>query len=251
LIGLSFLVCNAETKEVVFFTEKKFNFSTTPDELLTEVESIISENNELQGDFKEVVLIYTNPIYTLVPQILFDETKASEYLKFNSKILVNDYIANDVLELDDIVVVYVPFINVNNFFFERYGSFSYYHGITILLKSILATEKYSIGPKVFLHFQKGSFDCLILKDGKLELCNSYHYKTPEDFIYYTLFSLEQLKLNPETVTVKLLGDIKEDDENYKMAFRYIRNIEFMKKFGLPLKLTDNQLIHNDFILKNS
>src|SRR5690606_27393588 len=93
-----------------------------------------------------------------------------------------------------------------------YGSFSYYHSTTILLKTILENEKYSL-PKMYLHFQKNNFDCIVLKNGELQLCNSYTYKTPEDFIYYTLFCMEQLNLNPENLPVILCGEIDKEDEN--------------------------------------
>src|SRR5690606_25090688 len=136
-------------------------------------------------------VIYSTPIYSLVPASIFDETKASEYLKFNSKLLANDFMAHDILEDREIVVVYVPFMNINNFFFEKYGAFNYFHSTTVLLKTIFGAEKYSL-PKMYLHFQKNSFDCIVLKNGELQLCNTYSFKTPEDFIYYTLFCMEQL-----------------------------------------------------------
>lgn len=250
LNGLSFLVTDPESSEVIFFHEKILDYSTTPEELLMEIEAIMFDNEVLNSNFQEVSLVYATPIYSLVPASLFDETKASEYLKFNSKILANDYMAHDVLESLDIVVVYVPFMNINNFFFEKYGSFSYYHAATILLKTILEKEKYSL-PKMYLHFQKNSFDCVVLKNGELQLCNSYSYKTPEDFIYYTLFCIEQLKLNPENLPVYLCGEIEKDDENYKMAYTFIRNIEFMKSDVSIEKITSNDESHKHFILKNT
>lgn len=249
LSGLSFLVTNPERSNVAFFHQKVLDYSTTPAELLMEIESIMFQNDLLNSKFQEVSLVYSTPIYTLVPKSLFDETKASEYLKFNSKILANDYMAHDVLENQDIVVVYVPFMNINNFFFEKYGSFNYYHSTTVFLKAVLEHEKYSL-PKMYLNFQKNSFDCIILKNGQLKLCNTYNYKTPEDFIYYTLFCMEQLKLNPETLPVLLCGDIGQDDENYKIAYTFIRNIEFIKS-DTTAKLTDNDKPHQHFILKNT
>ena len=250
LNGLSFLVTNLESDEVVFFFEKILDYSTTPEELLMEIESILFDNEILNSDFQEISLVYSTPIYSLVPASLFDETKASEYLKFNSKILANDYMAHDVLENQDIVVVYVPFMNINNFFFEKYGSFDYYHSTTVLLKSILEKEKYSL-PKMYLHFQKNSFDCIVLKNGELQLCNSYSYKTPEDFIYYTLFCMEQLKLNPETLPVLLCGEIEKEDENYKMAYTFIRNIEFVESNSTITNITSEDKPHKHFILKNT
>ncbi|HLW33528.1 MAG TPA: DUF3822 family protein [Aequorivita sp.] len=226
--GLSFLVSDPEKNAVLFFKEMLLEHSTTPEELLIEAESIIAENPILQEPFSEVSVIYATQLYTLVPLPLFDESKASEYLKFNSKILANDYMAHDILNEHDLVVVYVPLMNINNYFFDKFGAFNYYHSSTILLKTILQREKFSLTPKIYLHFQKNSFDCIVLKNGKLELCNSYPFITPDDFIYYTLFCMEQLKLNPETVQLELLGDIEEKDEYYKMAYTYIRNIKFFE-----------------------
>ncbi len=248
LNGLSFLVTNPEKTEVLFFIEKKLDHSTTPEELLIDVESILANNEILNESFSVVSVIYATPIYSLVPAPVFDETKASEYLKFNSKILANDYIAHDVLQHLDIVVVYVPFMNINNFFFEKYGSFNYYHATSVLLKTILEQEKYSL-PKMYLHFQKTTFDCIILKNGTLELCNSYTYKTPEDFIYYTLFCMEQLKLNPEHLPVVLCGEIEKEDANYKIAYKYIRTIEFANTNTSQLKIDADANAHYHFILK--
>ncbi len=249
LNGLSFLVTNPASEEPVFFLEKVLDHSTTPEELLREIETIMFKNEILNTAFAEVSVVYSTPVYSLVPAPLFDETKASEYLKFNSKILANDYMAHDLVENQNIVVVYVPFMNINNFFFEKYGSFSYYHSVTVMLKTILEEEKYSL-PKIFLHFQKNSFDCIVLKNGELQLCNSYTYKTPEDFIYYTLFCMEQLYLDPENIPVILCGEIEKDDDNFKIAYTYIRNLEFMDANYTATRSLDNDRPHNHFILKN-
>ncbi len=250
LSGLSFLVTNPENKETEFFLEKALDHSTTPEELLMDIESLMFKNDILNANFSEVSIIYSTPVYSLVPISLFDETKASEYLKFNSKILANDYMAHDVLENLDIVVVYVPFMNINNFFFEKYGSFNYYHSTTVLLKTILEEEKYSL-PKMYLHFQKHSFDCIVLKNGELQLCNSYTFKTPEDFIYYTLFCMEQLNLNPENLPVIFCGEIEREDDNYKIAYTYIRNIEFAKISTSKVKIDSEDNRHRHFILQNT
>ncbi len=250
LNGLSFLVTNRDNNEVLFFAKKTLDHSTTPEELLIDIETILFKNDILNTNFAEICVVYSTPTYSLVPLPLFDETKASEYLKFNSKILANDYMANDVLDNQGIVVVYVPFMNINNFFFEKYGSFTYYHAVTIMLKAILENEKYSL-PKMYLHFQKNSFDCIILKNGELQLCNSYTYKTPEDFIYYTLFCMEQLNLNPETLPVLLCGEIDMEDDNFKIAYQYIRNIDFAKANTPHINIEEKDKAYRHFILQNT
>ena len=60
----------------------------------------------------------------------------ADYLKFNSKILSNDYITHDDLAQGDIVNVYVPYVNINNFIYDTYGAFEFNHYSTILLNTL-------------------------------------------------------------------------------------------------------------------
>ena len=250
LSGLSFLVTNLLSKELVFFSEKTLPAPISPEELLIALDTSFSETIELQEKFEEVVIIYATELYTIVPSSLFDETKASEYLKFNSKILANDFMAYDQLENNDITIVYIPFVNINNYLFERYGNFNYYHSNTLLLKHLLSKEKHYSLPKVYINVLEKSFDIIIINNGILQLCNSYNYNTPEDLIYYILFCFEQLKLNPDTVDTILLGAIEKDDDNYNMLFNYVRNVSFLNyKEELNLNTSEAISAHKNILLK--
>ena len=250
LTGLSFLVKGLDTEELLFFTEKNVGSSATPEELLLEIDSIIAKNDILQLKFDEVIILYSNNVYTTVPSSLFDENKASEYLKFNSKILSNDFIAFDQIESNNMVVVYIPYVNINNYFFERYGSFQYYHAVSVFLKGVLHSDKHSLGPKMYLNLQEEQLDVIILEGGKLALCNSFLFKTSEDFIYYVLFCLEQLKLNPDTIPVILSGSIEKEDSNYEILYTYIRNISFVKETTNTTTKLTSEVYHKNYLIKN-
>jgi len=251
LTGLSFLVLDLEKQETVFFSEKTFGGTRSPEEVLLEIQEIIDKTEVLQSNFLKVSVVFANNIYTVVPTTLFDESKLSEYLKFNSKMLANDYITFDSIDNHEMVVVYVPYVNITNYFFDRYGTFQYYHSASIFLKTILDSEKHTIVPKVYVHVQDNSFDCIVLRESSLQLCNTYSYRTPEDFIYYVLFCLEQLNLNPDKVIFYLCGDIAENDNIYNIVYKYIRNVKFvdMSTFAkIDITEKDN---HRHFILKHS
>lgn len=226
--------------KTLFFYEEIFSGSRTPEELLFEVNKIIKQKEALTVAFNTVSIVYATDCYTLVPSALFDPSKAVEYLKFNAKILGNDFIAHDTVSVADVVVVYVPFVNINNYFFERFGSFQYYHAAAVLLEKILKKERHSLLPKVYLHIQKDHFDCIVVKDGALELCNSYPFRTAEDFIYYVLFAMEQLQLSTETTQVFLFGKIKKNDPLYSGVYTYIRNIAFFSPSNNTPSETDSE-----------
>ncbi len=251
LTGLSFLVTTSDNKEVLYFLEEKYESSATPEELLTTIESTINSNEALQHSFNQVTLLYATNLYALVPYPLFDEAKASEYLKFNSKILANDFISHDTLKNQDIVIVYVPYININNYFFEKYGSFQYFHATSILIPTILKAEKFLKEPKVYINIQSESFDCIVVKEGNLKLCNTFSYRTPEDFIYYLLFCMEQLKLNPERTEVVLMGAIEKESDIFEILYTYVRNVSFASDNFSKVSFSEKTNQHQHFVLKNS
>ena len=64
-------------------------------------------------------------------------------------------------------------------------------------------------------------------EGKnLKFYNTFNHQAPEDFIYYLLFTCEQLQLNPETIEVVLIGEIEKKSALYSTTHKYIRNIKF-------------------------
>ena len=251
LHGLSFLITTFYTKETVFFTNKKFNTAQTPEELLIHITKIINQNTDLFSNFNEVVLLYQTNAYTIVPTALFDATKASEYLKFTVKILATDFVAHDQTKQTDLTVVYIPFVNINNFFFEKYGSFKYFHNNTILLDKLLQTNKFSKETKVYLNVDNTFFDTVVIKEGALQLCNTFEYNAPEDFIYYVLFVYEQLRLDPNTIPCILLGDISKNDEIYQLLYTYVKDVHFFKPLIESNVTIEETPPYRFFALKNS
>jgi hypothetical protein len=249
LTGLSFLVTDTSSSKPSYLLNHDFSARLAPEEILDEIEILFGENSQLQKPFSDVTLIYATDLYSVVPTTLFDETRASEYLKFNSKILSNDFLASDPIDPYGMTVVYVPFININNFFFDRFGSFQYYHSSSILIRSLLNLEKNSIGTKTYIHVSGDSFDIVVIKKNALQLCNTHRFKTPEDFIYYILFTFEQLELNPETVELVLCGNIDKDHDTYKILYHYVRHISFIDPDVHGYKQLNEELPHHNYLIK--
>lgn len=247
MTGLSFLATTPNAKEVVFFKEYALSSQYTPHDILVVVEQALDDEPLLKA-CDDIRLVYANTTYTLVPETLFDTTKLSEYLKFNAKILHGDFIAYEQVGVNDLNVVYVPLVNINNFFYETFGDFQYYHAATILLDHVLSQEQKNMENQAYIHVHKSHFDVVLLKKGALRLCNSYSYQTPEDLAYYILFALEQHKMNPETVATQVFGAITENDANFLILYTYIRNIEIAAiQSSLRIEGVDP---HQQFLLKN-
>jgi hypothetical protein len=70
------------------------------------------------------------------------------------------------------------------------------------------------------------YDIVVTKANRLILFNSFRYQSSEDFIYYILFTCEQLGLNPENVSLQFAGEIEKTSAAYFITSKYIRNINF-------------------------
>jgi len=222
LRGLSFCILNSSTQIISYLKTYDFNKQLIPFEALDELKQFFNTEEALQQEFNEVRVIHDNNLSTLVPKTLFDEKCLADYLKFNSKILKSDYITYDSISINQSVNVYVPYININNFIYEKFGDFTFKHVSTVLIEEILKTEKNLEATKAYVNVSKDHFEMLVVKNGKLLLYNAFAYRTKEDFIYYILFCLEQLGLSPETINVIFLGEIDTTDELYIITYKYIR-----------------------------
>ncbi len=229
LDGFSFCILNTKEKKVALVQQISFpEYSSTPEKHLQNITDFFEKEELLQKKYNSISVSHVNDLCTLVPRPLFDAQNLKQYIKFNTKIYKNDYIVYDEIENHDMVNVYLPFVNINNYFFDKFGSFEYKHGATILVENLLNLYKMSEQPRVFAHLYERYFEIVVIANGQLLLHNFFTYQTKEDFIYYILFTAEQLHLNPEKFELVLSGTIEKDDDYYQIAYKYIRDVKMLE-----------------------
>lgn len=251
LNGLSFCILNRDTNTISYLKHFKKDKKLSPFSALDYLKHLFNTETDLQQDFSNIHVVYVNDLATIVPKALFNEDLLADYLKFNSKILKSDFIAYDSIDINDSVTVYVPYVNINNFIYDTFGSFTYNHISSILIEKILQIEKHEENSKLYVNVSKEHFDLVVVDNGKLILYNTFDYSSKEDFIYYILFTLEQLKLNPEKIKLIFIGDIEKDSELYAIAFKYIRHISFGTKSDTYNYTDKPESNYSDFVLTQS
>ena len=250
LNGLSFCIIDLISNEIDFLRTYSLSKNTTPKELLKTLKKGFKENNELSNSFSSVKIIHYNNLSTVVPEPLFDKNNALSYLKFNSKILQNDYAAYDEIFNNECVNVYIPYVNINNYIFKMFDSFVYNHYSSIILEKVKLNEKNTITPSLYLNINSNHMELIYFVKNKLIFYNRFDFSTKEDIIYYLLFTIDQLKLNPEEIPLIITGNISEDDDNYKIIYEYIRNVStFNSEINQENKFYNS--LKSDIILLNS
>ncbi|WP_282133072.1 DUF3822 family protein [Cellulophaga baltica] len=246
LNGLSFCVLDSVENSIIKQEHISFKEEVIPFQLLKNLKETLEKFEITKMSFSNVTVIHRNPLFTLVPKALFDPEELPNYLKFNAKILANDQIAYDEIKNYDIVNIYVPFTNVNNYIYELFGEFEYKHSGTILIESLLNNFTAGKEPICYAHITEQQVDITVIANKNLVFYNSFIFETKEDFIYYILFTIEQLKLDTETIKLRLFGSIEEGDELYNLIFTYVRNVDVFIPSSLSQHLNDKDKKTIDF-----
>ena len=252
LSGLSFCIINKSGNFVEFIKSIDLEQKQSPSNLLSKLKAVFETNSVFEQDFTTVLCIYQNELSCLVPQDLFKSEHLADYLKFNAKILKTDFISYDKIKTIGAMNVFVPLVNINNYLFDRFGSFTYMHSSTILIEQLI-TEKTIVNEKLFVNINKSSFEILSFRTNKLEFYNIFQYQTPQDLVYYLLFTIEQLNLDTEIITLFLIGEIEKENETFKLIYKYVRNVEILEfepKFKFK-KSDDKIKAPNHYIILNS
>jgi len=246
LDGFSFYISNSHNI-ISKFTSFEFPKAIkSPVLILKEIQEIFKNEKSLQQDFEFVNVIHQNNLSSLVPNQYFKDNDLNNYLKYSIKTITTDLIVYDDLNFIKAKNVYVPFVNINNFIFQNFGEFEYKHHSSILLEKLISLSDNSLN--FFVNISQSLFDIVVLKDSQILFYNIFEYQTKEDFIYYILFTLEQLELSSEETNISLTGNIDEHSELYKILYTYVRNVSF---FNSKNPVYNNQTEidkHSNFIL---
>lgn len=232
LSGFSFAVIDVLSNRVMGVKEVDFARYAHPNNIEECYKIAFSEYSELSQKYDQVIVLHHNNLSAFVPEAFFDPNNLESYLQYNVKVFESDFFTYDSLDKYQINTVYVPYVNINNFLIDIFSSFEYKHHSSILVEKLLDSSKNDDDKQMFVHFEASSFEIVVVQNQKLLFYNSFDFLNQEDFAYYLLFTIEQLGMNPEFFTLKLLGHIAEEGELFKIAHTYVRNVSLMDVSGL-------------------
>ena len=246
LDGFSFCTTNTHNEVIEFSSYTFSKTKNSPELVLEKLQDIFKKEKSLQYDFETVTVIHQNNLNTLVPNEYFKEDALKSYLKYSIKTIATDLITFDELDFMNSKNVYIPYVNINNFLFQNFGEFEYKHYSSVLLEKLFSIATNDIC--CYIHVSKSTFDIVIIKNSNLQFFNIFEYKTKEDFMYYVLFTLEQLDLSTEETLVSILGDMEEDSDLFRLMYTYIRNIDFLSSKNAVFNNQKEISKHSNFIL---
>ena len=230
-----------DLNKINFLQEKKSTF------ILKTIKKYLKSFSKKNAP-KKAKLIYYNKSSALVPHDLFDKKNSLNYLKYNTRIQINDLPADDLILENQINNVYIPFTDINNYIFEKFKAFDFYHYSSVLLDKLSSELTDNFSQKVFLNVNNKFIDILYFKNKQLIFFNSFDYKSKEDILYYLLFTFSELSLNPETSHLICCGLVGLESELYGLLYNYIRNIELLE--FEEIQGIDSNILKSNILLSN-
>lgn len=228
--GFSFVVFWPEKNRYIGLEAYRFHQVDDSIKMAAALDEIIMFKEWIAYPFQSVLVLIASNANTLIPEALYDDKEKGVYLAFNQQFKDNSRIVSDHLKTAAAFNVYY----LSNSLIEKVKDFwanaHIAHFSSVFAESLLiANRNQNIDNVVFVHVHGASFEMLVIRNGKLHFLNQFRYHTPEDFIYFILFSFDQLRLNPENVQLVLSGDIFKGSANYEILYKYIRNISFSQR----------------------
>lgn len=164
--------------------------------------------------------------HTFVPAALYQETKKSKYLDFLGLKEDNSVVCADYIEPVDMYNIY-SVSKKEHAKLKNLENTEFRHASTLLLEELIKENLERIDDtRVYLNVKNNSFEMMILKAANLLFDNTFRFKTKEDFLYFVLFSMEQLHLDAEITPVYFMGMIEKDSQVVELVTRYIRDVRF-------------------------
>ncbi len=249
--GFSFFTHDTKTKKASSIVRKSFTSHTPIEKLHEEIYNTLKAHQLTGVTFSDVYCSVENNLTTLVPKSLFEENALHEYVQKDIALEANDFITYDIIPSVDWVTVYVPFVNVNNMLIDTFGSFKYYHAVSVWLRALSAHNK-ADGELIWsLYKENNHAHVALLRDKKLQFYNCFEIANPKDLTYYMLLSAKENQVSPNEIPLYLVGNIAIDDLAYKELHTFIRSLNLLTpehsfEFEAPILHE-----HQDFCLLNT
>lgn len=205
---------------------------TESDETGRLAELLVDELSWITNGFMRTRLILDQGKSSLLPAALFREEDRKTVFEFNiaggpypEEELLHDHLAS----LNAYTIYHVP-KGINKLLSKHFYEASKFHFSTALIQAIfLKNMNRDNENKLFVNVGNGRMDLLRIKAKKLDYYNSFRFNTAEDFMYYLIFVVEQLGLNPENVDMQLMGELDKHSSITDLCRKYVRNVGFVPR----------------------
>ncbi len=238
--GLSFSVYDSVTNSILALCSTTFS---EPDEHFAHQEQLMMCDELLNKEYKRVIVSIEGRPFTIMPQMLDDESRNQQMLNFvGIPTTEEDVILTDNIDEVGAKILYPVSRFLYYFLRSQYKNVEIHHAASPIAEWLL-TKRLSDDRRgtISITIADKRLTLVAVDGSQLVLCNEFECTDTNDFVYMAMNAVEQIKFNAEGYFMEISGDIEADDERVRLLKRFGRNVELA---------TFPQLLDYDFIMPN-
>ena len=232
----SFVLMDAEKKEL--YCLRQYNFEWINKSSLSEqLEALINGDSYLQGNVKNVVVVYNYAESNLVPVGYFNiglNKSITELVYGQAK---KGLVISEKVKGWELYNVYRIPRDVHTRMQQRFAAGKYWHYYSLLLTA--NTQPLPEVDVCNMVFYSDRFVCHVFTHGRLQLMQTWMYETPEDVSYYLLALCTRFHFSQETLEVRVEGLIDQQSALYTELLKYF---QLVSPVAIPEAMQANELL---------
>ncbi|HET7117422.1 MAG TPA: DUF3822 family protein [Hanamia sp.] len=223
--GFSFCVKDEIANSFLGLAIYHYDLSKPPIGLPIDLQVLFHQKEILSGNFKNIFVVYSFPQSVLVPFSLYDSKKNSLLMNMMyGDLYANETILTDLVSNHSVYNCYRIPASVYEVVQNQYPNAVSNHQYSFLLK-----EPFDEKNILSVIFYSKKLIAILVKNGQLQLMQSFNYHTPEDVSYILLNICNQFYIN--SIKIEISGLIEENSSLYKEIYKFFTEIEFTKLPG--------------------
>lgn len=237
------VVVDTNTGECLFLEHFRFYNSLPLHELIIALNRLYENHLFLKANFwNQIYVSIQNTPFTLVPNEHFEEPYMSKYLKPTAKIAEDDYIFSYEqvsIEAQNIFVVQRDLVNWFKEVVYPSSHVIFTHQSTAFIEGIFKGNLHSSPVQVHILVENRNLTIAVKRGNVLEFLNAFTFYTAQDFVYFVIFIIDELRLDPKTCPIYLYGNITTRSSIFDLIYRYVHHIIFIKDEFPQLKFSQD------------
>lgn len=193
--------------------------------------AIFQGNPVLQiAQWQEIRVALNSPSFTLIPGALFRREYANSYLSLmRGNALPAHEFAQAYRHEEGFYSVFNADHRLADYFSASFPlqQLTYVHQTSALIRAATAVDQQlSSTQNLLLYFENEFVTITLYASRQLMFCNRFGYKSAQDLAYYTLYVIDELKLEPYSVNALLYGEITPFADIYTELTRFLPHLSF-------------------------
>ena len=219
-------------------TVKHFQLEIGKEKTLADtLREILESDPLLRRPAKETLVIYNFPECSLVPEPLFSMENNREIIDTLHGNLNKGLILTEKIPWWELFNVYRISVDLHQLLQSCFTAGKYWHYYSLLLKSFKMFDSNDPEDSIKVIFYSDKMVALFVRDGKVQLVQTFLYQDTSDVIYHLLNCCRQLGLDQESVKLLVGGLIDRQSALSAELHKYFLRLQF-EEIDESIRITD-------------